>query len=243
MRKRARVKEANKIQLSEDQGHEQIVIEYLRTRKDFFIHHSDLLSELIIPHPSGDATSLVERQLALLREQNGELKRQLRNLIENAKINGSLSKKVHKLALAVLTTVTPQAMIDALFFSLRTDFEVDIITLWLFFDAKFSPSSFPNHPNVALVPRNAPELEAFTSILKSTRPICGRLTAEQRKYLFGESEEKTASCVLIPLGEEQRRGMLAMGSWEPDRFRADLGTTFLDYLGAIVDRALDHHWV
>jgi uncharacterized protein YigA (DUF484 family) len=243
MRKRARVKEEKKIQLSEDQGREQIVTEYLHTHKDFFIHHSDLLSELIIPHPSGDATSLVERQLTLLREQNGELKRQLQNLIENAKINGNLSKKVHQLTLMVLTTVTPQAMFDALFSSLRADFEVDIITLWLFFDTKFSPPSFPNHPDVALIPQSSPELEAFTGILKSTQPICGRLTAEQKKYLFGELVEETASCVLIPFGEEQRKGMLAMGSREPDRFRADLGTTFLGYLGAVVERALHHHWV
>jgi uncharacterized protein YigA (DUF484 family) len=243
MKKRARVKEARKIQLNEEQDLEQVVMEYLRTHKDFFIHHSDLLSELSIPHPSGNATSLVERQLALLREQNRELKQQLRDLIENAKINGNLSKKVYKLALTVLAAATPQAMLEALFSSLRADFKVDIVALRLFFDAKSSPPPFPEHADVALVPRDAPELDAFTSVLKSARPICGRLTVEQRKYLFGEAVEKTASCVLIPLGEKQRRGMLALGSQEPDRFRADLGTMFLGYVGTVVERALDHHWV
>jgi uncharacterized protein YigA (DUF484 family) len=237
-----RVREVKKTQPSEEHELEQIVMEYLRTRKDFFIQHSDLLSELTIPHPSGDATSLVERQLALLREQNRELKWQLRDLIENAKVNGNLSKKVHKLALSVLTTVTPQAMLEALFSSLHADFEVDIVALRLFFDAKSSPPPFPSHPDVALIPRDAPELEVFTGVLKSARPICGRLTVEQRKYLFGESVEKTVSCALIPLGEKQFRGILAMGSREPDRFRADIGTMFLDYLGTIVDRALHHHW-
>ncbi|QBQ53914.1 DUF484 family protein [Nitrosococcus wardiae] len=242
MKKRARAKEAPKTQLEEERGREQAVVEYLRTHKDFFIHHSDLLSELTIPHPSGDAISLVERQLALLREQNRELKWQLRDLIENATANDNLSKKVHQFALTVLSAATPQAMLEALFSSLRTDFEVDVIALRLFFDDPSSPSPFSDHPEVVLVSRNAPELEVFSSILKSSRPICGRLTAEQGAYLFGDAVEQAVSCVLIPLGEEQRRGLLAIGSQEPNRFRADLGTMFLDYLGAIVERALHRHW-
>jgi len=243
MKKRVGVKEVQKTQLSEEPGFEQQVMEYLRIHKDFFVHHSDLLSEFTIPHLSGMATSLIERQLALLREQNRELKRQLSDLIENARLNSDLSEKVHKLALKVLTAVTPQAMLEALFSSLHVDFEVDNVVLWLFVDAKSPPPPFPSHPKIALVPRDAPKLEAFTRVLKSAQPICGRLTVEQRRHLFGELVEQTASCVLIPLGEGQRRGMLVMGSQESDRFRADLGTMFLNYLGAIIERALHHHWV
>lgn len=240
MKKRAGAKEAQKSQPDEER--EQSVVEYLRSNKEFFVRHLDLLSELTIPHPSGSATSLVERQLALLREQNRELKQQLCDLIENATVNDNLSKKVHQFALAVLTPATPQGTIEALFSSLRTDFQVDVIALRLFFDDRPLPPPFPDYPGVALVSRNAPELKAFASVLKSPRPICGRLTVEQGEYLFGDAVDRAVSCVLIPLGEDERRGMLAMGSQKPDRFRADLGTMFLDYLGAIVERALYRHW-
>lgn len=242
MKKKAGEEETRQTSSEEAQGCEQSIAKYLRTHPDFFARHPDLLSELTIPHPSGVAISLVERQLALLRGQNRELKQQLRDLIENAMVNDDLSKKVHKLALGVLTATTPQAALETLFSSLQAGFEVDVIALRLFFDGESPPPSVPDHLNVALVFRNAPELEMFASVLKSPQPICGRLTAEQKDYLFGEEGERAVSCALIPLGEDQRRGMLAMGSQEPDRFRADLGTMFLDYLGVIVERALYRHW-
>ncbi|KFI23869.1 DUF484 family protein [Nitrosococcus oceani] len=242
MRKKAGEKETRKTPLEEVQEREQSIAKYLQTHPDFFARHPDLLSELVIPHPSGAAISLVERQLALLRGQNRELKRQLRDLIENAMVNDDLSKKVHKLALGVLTAATPQAAIEVLFSSLQTGFDVDVIALRLFFDGESLPPPAPDHLNVVRVSRNAPELEVFASVLKSPQPICGRLTGEQRDYLFGEEAERAVSCALIPLGEEQCRGMLAMGSQEPDRFRADLGTIFLDYLGVIVERSLHRHW-
>ncbi len=242
MKKRVRVKETQKSP-AEEQEFEQRVVDYLQVEKDFFIRHTDLLRKLSIPHPSGVAISLVERQLTLLREQNKELKQQLHDLIENAKANGSLSKKVQDLVLAVLAAATPQAMLEALFSSLRMDFNVVVLTLWLFFDSQSSPPPFPSHPNVALIARDAPELGAFTQVLKNTRPTCGRLTAEQGLYLFGDAADRAVSCALIPLGELQYQGLLAIGSRKPDRFRADLGTLFLDYLGAVVGRALGRHWV
>ncbi|ADJ27378.1 DUF484 family protein [Nitrosococcus watsonii] len=242
MKKKAKEKEIQKTSPEEAQEREQSIAEYLWTHSDFFARHPDLLRKLTIPHPSGAAISLVERQLALLREQNRELKQQLHDLIENAVVNDDLSKKVHQLALGVLTAATPQAAIEVLFSSLQTGFDVDVIALRLFFDGESLPPSLPDHFNVVLVSRHAPELEVLASVLKSSQPICGRLTGEQRDYLFGEEVERAVSCALIPLGRDQRRGVLAMGSQEPDRFRADLGTMFLDYLGVMVEQVLHRHW-
>src|SRR5690554_3034051 len=46
------------------------VAEYLRQNPAFFVEHDDLLADLLIPHQSGQAVSLVERQVKLLRERN-----------------------------------------------------------------------------------------------------------------------------------------------------------------------------
>lgn len=245
MKKRTKTKEAQKNQPIEEQEFEQRMVDYLQADEDFFVRHSGLLSKLTLPHPSGVAVSLVERQMALLREQNRELERKLNDLIENAKVNGSLNKKMQELVLAVLAAATPQAMFEALFSSLRADFNVDVLALWLFFDAHSAPPSFPDYPGVTLVSRDSPELSIFSSVLKSTQPVCGQLTAEQGSHLFGEAAERTVSCALIPLGvgNLQHQGLLALGSQESDRFRADLGTLFLDYLGAVAGRALGRHWI
>lgn len=245
MKKRVGIKDTQKNQPAEEQEIEQTVASYLQAEKDFFVRHSDLLSKLTLPHPSGVAVSLVERQMVLLREQNRELERKLNDLIENAKVNSSLNKKMQELVLAVLAAVTPQAMLEALFSSLRADFNVDVLTLWLFFDAHSTPPSFPDHPDVTLVSHDSPELSIFSSVLRNTQPVCGQLTAEQGSHLFGEAAERAVSCALIPLGagKLQHQGLLALGSQESDRFRADLGTLFLDHLGAVVGRALGRHWI
>ena len=46
------------------------VVRYLRNHGDFFGRHPTLLTDLSLPHDSGQAISLVERQVAILRERN-----------------------------------------------------------------------------------------------------------------------------------------------------------------------------
>ena len=48
------------------------IAEYLRANPDFFNEYPDLLTDIKVPHASGDAISLVERQLTALREQNDQ---------------------------------------------------------------------------------------------------------------------------------------------------------------------------
>jgi uncharacterized protein len=241
IKRRASAKAAQKTQPNEEQEFEQKIIDYLRVKKDFFVQHPALLTELTIPHPSGDAISLVERQLMLLREQNRHLKRQLQDLIKNAQANASLNKKVQQLILTILAAATPQGKLEALFASLRADFKVDVLTLWLFLDIPVASSACQDHADILLVPRDAPELAPFCSVLKSAQPVCGRLTWERRQYLFGDSAESTVSCALIPLGTHPCKGLFAMGSRELERFHPELGTLFLDFLGAVIERTLQQY--
>ena len=46
------------------------VAEYLQKNPDFFEAHTELLTDLVIPHPYGGRTiSLSERQMLMLRER------------------------------------------------------------------------------------------------------------------------------------------------------------------------------
>ena len=60
------------------------VIAFLRTHPSFLDQHPELLSQLEIPHGSGDAVSLLERQVAVLREENARLKQQFEQLVGHA---------------------------------------------------------------------------------------------------------------------------------------------------------------
>ncbi len=53
-----------------EQALERRIAAYLGKHPDFFERHLDVLEQLRIPHPCRPAVSLLERQLARLREQN-----------------------------------------------------------------------------------------------------------------------------------------------------------------------------
>src|SRR5262245_9853300 len=81
------------------------VIEFLRANPTFLDQHPQLLSQLTIPHASGDAVSLLERQVAVLREDNSRLKRQFDELIRHARHNEQLTQRIHALVLILMNAV------------------------------------------------------------------------------------------------------------------------------------------
>ena len=75
---------------------EEAVAEYLKSYPDFFERHSSLFVDLRLAHETGGpATSLLERQIALLRQRNRETEEQLKDLVSVAKLNSSLVEKIH----------------------------------------------------------------------------------------------------------------------------------------------------
>ena len=95
-----------------DEELEQQVVKYLRTRPDFFERHEELLGNLRLPHQSGDAVSLIERQISILREQNTKVKNQLNRLLENAQVNEDLIERINALILVLLDADTLDAVLD-----------------------------------------------------------------------------------------------------------------------------------
>ena len=57
---------------------EQQVTDYLRKHKSYFSSHPDLLSEIELPHRNGNTISLVEKQVAVLRERNIDMRDRLK---------------------------------------------------------------------------------------------------------------------------------------------------------------------
>ena len=55
---------------------EELIIQYLRSHPDFFIRNEHLLQDLKLPHQSGKAISLGERQVQVFREHRDSLKKQ-----------------------------------------------------------------------------------------------------------------------------------------------------------------------
>lgn len=212
---------------------EEATIErYLRDHPDFFERHVGLLTVLKLPHPSGGATSLIERQISVLREKNRQLERKLMDLVQVARDNEHLSSQLHHLALGLMDADSLDEVLATVQEQLRGEFKADRAVIRL-----LGPADAGHH----FVAPSESELAAFEDLFRNRRPVCGRLTAAQRDFLFGEEAEAIASAVMVPLLGTEPAGILALGSQEESRFHPGMGTLFLGYLGELISKAVLIH--
>lgn len=196
------------------------VTAYLKQNPDFFESHADLLESLEIPHQSGSAVSLIERQVGVLRQKNGQLQNEIRNLLHVARENHKLSENMHHLSLELLECEDHDDVIASLYEVLREQFGIEQV--------------------VVLLPHGETEEthEQFEEMMRDSVPYCGQLEEEQRHALFGEEMEHGASVALLPLGEFGGQGLVALGSSDPQQYHEKMGNHFLVQLAALVSRSL-----
>ena len=60
----------------------------------FLDENTDILECLVLPHNSGNAVSLVERQVGVLRDRNKEMRARLDNMLQTAHDNDLLLKRL-----------------------------------------------------------------------------------------------------------------------------------------------------
>lgn len=207
------------------------VARFLQANPAFFEQYADLLAHLYVPHPHGGrAISLNERQLLVLRETNKQLEGKMAELIAFGEENDAISEKIHRLAVGLIAAETFQAVLHLLNFHLRDDFAVPHVALRLW----DKPEGIDDLPEFAAV---SEELQAFAETL--ARPYCGSTAGFGTASWFGEHAPHIRSQALIALRNGGgTMGMIALGSEDPQRFYADMGTLYLERLGEMVSAAL-----
>ena len=201
---------------------------YLAANPDFFVQHQDLLKILSVPHPSGSAVSLVEKQIAILREQNKGLKDEFENLKVNARKNEQLFDHMHKLTLVLMEANDLEGAIASFQSVLYEQFKADFVSLRIIQDNQNSALAG------LFVPVQDRRLKSFRKILKSGRPECGRPNAEYAALLFGENAEQVRSCAIVPFFVSDTVGLLGIGSYDKARFVPGMGHLFLSRIGELI---------
>jgi hypothetical protein len=204
---------------------EGAVAAYLEAHPTFFERHPDLVVNLKVPHASGRAVSLIEHQVGILRGQLETERRRLAHLIARARDFENLSARVHDLSLQLIVAQDLEQVEAVLHEALCRELNAEAVTLKLF--AAKRDAADPD-----------PTVDAFLEVVDRKHSLCGPLEAERTGVLFGEQSEAIHSAALIPVRTDDRSGILAIGSSDPERFGADMGTDLLDRLGEIVSHKL-----
>ena len=206
---------------------EDAVAAYLEAHPSFFERHPDLMVRLTVPHASGRAVSLIERQVGVLRGQLETERHRLAHLIARARDFETLSGRLHDLALQLIAAHDLERVQTALSEALRQEFNAEAVTLKLFPLKSDADASEPD-----------PTVNAFREFVDREHALCGHLDAERNDVLFSNQSEAIHSAALIPVRADMQSGVLAIGSSDPERFGAEMGTDLLDRLGEIVSQKL-----
>lgn len=214
---------------------------YLKKNPDVFLLHPHLMDVIDLHQPPVGTISLAQRQYQRAREKNHQLSEQLRAVIDNAHDNVTLGKRIHALCLELLDSSDLNNLVDILSKELKQEFSADDVAIRLFY--RKQPFELPVMvQNVEQCHADDAALKCFDTLLDKKIAVCGRLTNAQKTFLFADKASEIHSVACLPLGHQPCAGLLAIGSHDPNRFHADMGTDFLSFLGDIFMRALRQHY-
>ena len=209
---------------------ENLVADYLKNNLDFFVKNPAILAELKIPHEHGGAISLVEKQLTVLREQNQETNKKIHELIEIATQNEELARRMHQLALNLIDADDPKDIFSTMYDNLKKNFHADRVIVRLF----ANPAFIDSFPTGEFVGKESIEESLFKRIIEKREPLSGKMKHQQQVFLFGDDGDDIASSVMIPLHGVGWGGILAIGSFDAERFQPGMGIELLANLGEIL---------
>ncbi|WP_026817298.1 DUF484 family protein [Arenimonas composti] len=206
------------------------VAAFLRRHPKFLGQFPDLALSLVVPRDEGHAASLAGYQLEVLRDKNRELNRRLNELFANAQENERLAVRTHQLSLALMRAHGAAATLQTMVAVLAEDFRGEIVRVVMFDDVGGLGADW-----LRVLPRDDATLAPFADFLAGDEPLTGRLNQDKLDFLFGDQQSRAASAVLLPLAG---RGMLALGSSDPNRFFPGMGTLFLRMMAEALVTAL-----
>lgn len=215
--------------VSSTELNDEMVRQYLQDHGDFLQRNPDMLDHLHISHASGGAVSLVEKQVGILRERNIDMRRRLKTLTNNARDNDKLYDQTRKLVLQLIEAESPDALYNAFMSAMTDTFKVDYATMILFADKDGIGDCRTEDAETAK--------QEIGGLLKNNKPVCGVLRKEELAFLFPGAGD-VGSAALVPLADDDERGLLAVGSADANRYAGDTGTLFLSHIAEVIVRLL-----
>ena len=208
---------------------------YLKENPEFFEEFADVIADIFVPHPhGGHAIPIAERQIVTLREKNAELENQnaelenrLREMIRFGGENDQISERLHRSTLALIAAPDLETTLAVLYHSLKEDFSVPHVTCRLW-------GKVPEQSYLPELAATSTEIREYTNQLG--QPYCGPVAAFESREWF-EHGDALQSFAFLPLRTAHTFGLLALGSPDPQRFHAGIGTLYQSRLAELASVA------
>ena len=210
------------------------LISLLRENTDILQRHPGLLAVLEIPHETGKAVSLIERQVVVLRDKIQQQDARLCELMDVARDNERLAQSRHGLAVNLLSTHDLDDVVATVLDVLSNQLAADYAVVKLFSD---DPQRIDQQAGL-FVDMKDEALNVFKTMLEHKNTVCGKATKEQKDFLFADAAESIKSVAIIPLVAGANLGLIGLGSCDINRFNPSMGTDFLAQIGELISASL-----
>jgi len=245
---------------------DEAVLRFLTVNPEFFVKNQEVLPRLRIPHESGKAVSLIEKQVSVLRSKCGTLENSLRDLITVARENENLHQRLHVLIQDIITAPSLERIVSLTQRSLKENFNADDVHILLVADKPVRASTRKGSAKdkekaktekaaatraaaahrrklnaidgLKVVPHTDKSIELFAELFESAETSCGLPNADQMTSFVGKDYSNIASAALVPLFHERQLGVVMLTSRDESRFSSGKGVMFLNQLGELLGRRL-----
>jgi uncharacterized protein YigA (DUF484 family) len=210
---------------------EHDIAQYLAHHPGFFERHAELLATIQLSSPHGlRAVSLQERQMQMLRERIRGLEQKIVEMIRHGQENVTLAERLHRWTRALLLTAHPAALPSVLVEGLQHEFLIPQAALRVW-------GVGAEHTEAPFAQDVSEEVRSFAASLAT--PYCG-LNAGFEATRWLQQPATVMSLAMIPLHDEAAKtaGLLVLGSPDPTRYSAEMGTEFLVRIGEVASAAL-----
>ncbi len=208
------------------------VLEFLEANPDFFINHPDILEILEIKHASGDATSLIEKQVEIIKEKNLVVSNKLSEFLENAEHNQNLFLKIQKLVLKIISQTNLNDLANTIESFFHEELKTEICKIYF-----FAPENSFNLGSEKII---TPEIatSVFAELFKANEIALGGLTEENSALIFG-AKANVVEGAIGKLKSNKLAGTLALGSSQTGKFPKDSETLFLEFVISVFSNQID----
>jgi uncharacterized protein len=211
---------------------EDDIANYLAHTPDFFERHAELLASVQLTSPHGQrAVSLQERQMQMLRDKIKGLEMKIIEMIRHGQDNAAIADRLYRWTRVILLTINPVDLPEVMLRQLKDEFMIPQAALRLWGVAPaFQGQTFAQ----------AAGADVLGMVSGLAQPYCGANSGFEAVGWLAEPAS-VQSVAMVPLrqgGQSDAFGLLVLGSPDPTRYTADMGTEFLARVGEIASAGL-----